>query len=141
MIKGVYALLLQISKNISVCVGSLGTLNFKRVFYVYVGSAQNNLEKRVVRHCRGAKRKFWHVDYLLNSRFVSVAGVLFKVAGKAEECLIAKRLQSVGVPVARFGSSDCRCTSHLYRVRSQASTRNLLSDMIDIPLEEVTLHG
>ncbi len=141
MIKGIYALLLQVSKNISVGVGSLGTLFFRRGFYVYVGSAQSNLEKRVARHCRRTKRKFWHLDYLLSSRFVSVAGVLFKVAEKAEECLIAERLQSVGVPVARFGSSDCRCTSHLYRARSQASTRNLLSDMIDIPLEEVTLHG
>jgi Uri superfamily endonuclease len=31
------------------------------------------------------------------------------------ECVLAKRLaETFGVPAARFGSSDCRCGSHLF---------------------------
>jgi Uri superfamily endonuclease len=129
MTKGVYALFLDVSRNIRVYTGSLGTLHFRNGCYVYVGSAQNNLEKRLARHCTKAKQKFWHVDYLLSNRSVHVTGIFFKVAGKAEECKIADRIQSIGTPLIGFGSSDCRCKSHLYKVRNIVSARRLLSDM------------
>jgi Uri superfamily endonuclease len=129
MSKGVYALFLNVNRNIKVNVGSLGTLHFIKGCYVYAGSAQNNLEKRVARHCTRVKRKFWHVDYLLSNRSVHVTGIFFKVAGKAEECKIADRVALIGTPLIGFGSSDCGCKSHLYRVRNIESARRLLSNM------------
>jgi len=134
MTKGVYALFLEVSRNIIVNPGSLGILHFRNGYYVYVGSAQNNLEKRVARHCTRVKRRFWHVDYLLSNRSVHITEILFKAAGKAEECKIAKRLQSIGMPSIGFGSSDCRCNSHLYKVRNIVSARRLLNDMTSYQL-------
>ena len=55
--KGIYVLLVSIAKNISVRVGGLGDKSFQEGLYTYVGSAQNNLEKRVERHLRRVKSK------------------------------------------------------------------------------------
>ena len=80
MAKGIYVLIILVNKNISVNVGALGSVNFERGLYAYVGSAQNNLEKRIERHLRKAKRKFWHIDYLLENSRVKVLKVFCKKA-------------------------------------------------------------
>lgn len=97
-------------------VGALGRLIFKKGLYAYVGSAQNNLEQRVKRHLRKGKRKFWHVDYLLDNGATKVVEVFQQQADKAEECGIAGVIGERGEPIAGFGSSDCGCKSHLFRI-------------------------
>jgi Uri superfamily endonuclease len=97
-------------------VGALGKLTFKKGLYAYVGSAQGNLEKRVRRHLRKEKRRFWHVDYLLNNDAAKVTAVFHKQADKTEECAIAGVIGESGTPVGGFGSSDCSCKSHLFRI-------------------------
>jgi adenylylsulfate kinase len=116
--KGIYILLISVTKDISVNIGVLGSRNFQKGFYAYVGSAQNNLEKRVERHLRRAKRKFWHIDYLLGNRQVEVLQLFWKKAGRLEECRIAERLSQVAAPIRSFGSSDCRCRAHLFRIEA-----------------------
>jgi adenylylsulfate kinase len=116
--KGIYILLISVTKDISVNIGVLGSRNFQKGLYTYVGSAQNNLEKRVERHLRRAKREFWHIDYLLSNRQVEVLQVLWKKAERLEECRIAERLSQMAVPITSFGSSDCRCTAHLFRIEA-----------------------
>jgi Uri superfamily endonuclease len=116
--KGIYVLLIFVTKDISVRVGSLGSRDFQEGLYVYVGSAQNNLEKRVKRHLRKTKRKFWHIDYLLTNRRAKVVRVFYIEAGKLQECRVADRICEVASPVSGFGASDCACKSHLFRVRS-----------------------
>ena len=44
--KGIYILLIEIDKNIKIEIGSLGKINFDKRIYFYIGSVQNNLEKR-----------------------------------------------------------------------------------------------
>lgn len=56
--KGIYILLISITRDISVSVGALGNKDFHKGLYAYVGSAQNNLEKRVERHLRRSKESF-----------------------------------------------------------------------------------
>jgi Uri superfamily endonuclease len=114
--KGIYVLIIAIDRNMSVDTGALGNLNFEKGLYAYVGSAQNNLEERVKRHLRKEKAKFWHIDYLLDSPSVKVLKVFFKRAGKPKECKIAKELAKKGFPIRGFGSSDCKCESHLIKV-------------------------
>ena len=116
--KGVYVLLISINRDISVQIGSLGILNFERGSYAYVGSAQNNLEKRIARHLRKVKKKFWHIDYLLNDTRVVVQRVFTREIGKPEECELADRLCRKGSPVLGFGCSDCKCKSHLFKIRN-----------------------
>ena len=115
--KGVYVLVISVGKSIRVRVGALGNVLFDKGLYAYVGSAQNGLEKRVERHLRKAKKKFWHIDYLLDDDAVRVVKVFCKEAGKSEECRIARRLAERGVAVRKFGCSDCGCVSHLFMLK------------------------
>lgn len=110
-------------------VGSLGDLKFESGLYAYVGSAQNNLEKRVARHFRRNKRIFWHIDYLLNDGHAKILEVFFKVAAKIEECKVAEAIGEVNEPIFGFGSSDCRCASHLFKVVDYEGLRSLLTRM------------
>jgi Uri superfamily endonuclease len=117
-LKGIYVLIVEISKTISVNVGALGLLVFPWGLYAYVGSAQNNLELRVKRHQSREKRLFWHIDYLLNNEAANVIGVYYTQGNKAEECKIASLLDKNAEPIAGFGCSDCNCESHLFHAKN-----------------------
>jgi sugar fermentation stimulation protein A len=94
-------------------IGRLGRLCFKPGFYVYVGSGGPNVLKRIRRHMRSRKPLRWHIDYLTaghgRMRFVDA----WLVPGKSE-CTMARALGKRLSGVAGFGSSDCRCPSHLF---------------------------
>jgi len=117
MTKGIYILVVSVSKDINVNVGALGSVNFEKGVYAYVGSAQNNLEKRIERHLRKTKQKFWHIDYLLDDANVEVLKVFYENAGKSEECKVANKIGERCVPTKGFGSSDCKCKSHLFKLK------------------------
>jgi len=116
--KGVYVLVLNISKNLQAKIGFLGKIKFDKGNYVYVGSAQNNLEKRIARHTLKNKKKFWHIDYLLDSEFTKVINVFYKKSRKIEECKIADKLGKTEILIPNFGCSDCNCKSHLFRIKN-----------------------
>jgi Uri superfamily endonuclease len=115
-LKGIYILLIQLSRDVDANIGALGTRHLAKGFYAYVGSAQVNLENRISRHFRKEKRKFWHIDHLLDSQAAKIQKVLFKEAAKTEECAIATEISRLGEPVVGFGCSDCRCKSHLFYI-------------------------
>lgn len=126
--KGVYVLIISVGKDIKVDVSALGSVFFERGLYAYVGSAQNGLERRVQRHLRKAKRKFWHIDYLLDDDAVRVVKVFCKEADKFEKCRIGRKLSEKGIVVKRFGCSDCGCVSHLFRVNDYGFLRDFMSE-------------
>ena len=129
--KGIYCLLINVKKDIRVSVGALGTIFFKKGRYVYVGSAQNSVEKRVARHFRKKGKKLkWHIDYLLNSRNASIEKAVYKNAGKEQECKLACLLSKFEEPVNGFGCSDCRCLSHLYRLKKLNLTKLGMKNII-----------
>jgi Uri superfamily endonuclease len=101
-------------------------VTFEKDLYAYVGSAQNSLEKRVERHLGRAKRKFWHIDYLLDSVGVKVLKVFWAEALKPEECQISWKIAERGIPIRGFGSSDCRCGSHLFKLRDYGFLREFM---------------
>lgn len=113
--KGTYALAIEIEKDINLQIGRLGRFKFPAGFYLYIGSAQNNLEKRIQRHLRKEKKLFWHIDYLLNSPQVKARRIW---ARKGRwECSLAKKMildKRFRIPIPGFGSTDCRCKAHLF---------------------------
>lgn len=125
-LRGIYILLILVKENTSVEVGSLGEILFERGSYAYVGSAQNNLEKRVKRHLRKSKKKFWHIDYLLENEQTEILEVYYKEAKKSEECRVAKEIEKVGQPVSGFGASDCNCVSHLFKLNNLGIFRKIV---------------
>ena len=137
--KGIYVLQISIDKNINVSIGALGSKIFQKGLYIYVGSAQNNLEKRVKRHIKKTKRKFWHIDYLLGNRHARVMKVFYKEAGKLEECRVAERAWELAAPVSDFGSSDCACKSHLFRIETHDYLNELTSNLGLRPLDKMML--
>ena len=116
-LEGIYVLIIYISKDINVDIGALGRIFFTMGLYSYVGSAQTKMEQRIKRHLRGKKRKFWHIDYLLDNSAAKIVEVLFKKGNKAEECKTAEILSEKCTPIAGFGCSDCNCKSHLFHMK------------------------
>ena len=123
--KGVYVLVIDVGKDIQEKIGCLRNIRFSKGTYAYVGSAQNNLEKRVTRHRSEKKTLFWHIDYLLNNEFTKVTKVFCKKAGKSEECKIANSLNKTENIIPKFGCSDCKCESHLFRIKELKNILNL----------------
>ncbi len=111
--------MIQVVDDVTLGVGALGNLTFEKGLYLYVGSAQKNLEQRIKRHRRKTKRLFWHIDYLLDCGKAKVTKALYKEADKQEECTVAKMLDGFGVRVDGFGCSDCTCKSHLFLIKSE----------------------
>jgi Uri superfamily endonuclease len=112
-VKGVYLLVINLKKNSRIKVGRLGRITFPKGFYVYVGSALNNLQARVARHLNSKKKLRWHIDYLLASPNAEVEMVITRQTEKRIECKVNEIIQKFGKPVEKFGSSDCKCKSHL----------------------------
>ena len=109
--KGIYVLLVKLRDDTNIDVGKLGTIEFSAGFYAYVGSALNGLEGRIERHLRMDKKVHWHIDYLLE--VASVEEVIYAETEERVECEMAENLVNFDI-VNRFGSSDCRCKSHLF---------------------------
>jgi Uri superfamily endonuclease len=135
--KGVYVLVVSVVESVYLKVGALGNMFFEEGTYVYVGSGQVGLEKRVARHMRRVKKLFWHIDYLLNSDVAKVVRVFWKEGEKSEECRLAEILGEHGVPVVGFGCSDCRCRSHLFRIREYGFIGELMRELRSQPVGSV----
>jgi Uri superfamily endonuclease len=120
--KGVYCLCIENHDDQSIHVGALEEIEFKRGYFIYVGSALNSLYPRLKRHLkmsRGEHNKIhWHIDYLLNKPLVEIKLIYILETDERLECNISEKINEHGKPVSRFGCSDCRCQSHLYKVDS-----------------------
>jgi len=117
LLRGVYILFLRVLDDMKLRVGGLGEIELEKGLYAYVGSAQNNLEKRLARHKSKAKRLRWHIDYLTSSDKVIVESAYAYELLKEYECRIAELLARIFQKAVRgFGSSDCRCSSHLFKL-------------------------
>jgi Uri superfamily endonuclease len=109
---GSYCLLIELPRPCRISVGALGVIEFNNGFYAYVGSAMGGLQGRINRHLRRVKRVRWHIDYFLENGMVQ--GVLYAPTDERLECRLAQRLEQVCFSIPEFGSSDCRCPSHLF---------------------------
>ncbi|GAB2179866.1 GIY-YIG nuclease family protein [Denitratisoma sp. agr-D3] len=114
-----YQLLIEVTRPLTVVVGSLGPCRFPAGRYIYTGSAKRNLQARIARHLRQDKKLHWHIDYLLTQPGVRVAGVRRYADA---ECDLNRR--TPGIPLLPgFGASDCKagCGSHLKFIDADAT--------------------
>jgi Uri superfamily endonuclease len=110
--KGSYVLVLVLPEKRKISTGSLGAIDFKAGNYAYVGSALGGLESRLNRHLRSNKKLHWHIDYLLQE--ADICSIVICRTDERNECNIARALSGRFESVKNFGSSDCRCRSHLF---------------------------
>lgn len=113
MVKGIYCLVIKLDNDKRIKIGKLGYTKFKKGYYCYVGSALNNLEKRIQRHKSKSKKIHWHIDHFLkHSKIIDVIKI---ETNKKIECQLSKKINKKSDSnMKRFGCSDCKCMSHLY---------------------------
>jgi len=107
-----YLLVLLFDDNIRAPVGALGEIDLKRGYYVYCGSAKSGLRGRAGRHLSDPVRKRWHIDHITPAS--SLRSVFWKPHEMGGECRAAELLRKGFEGVRGFGSSDCRCPTHLF---------------------------
>jgi len=78
--------------------------------YVYIGSGDI---KRIERHLRKEKKKFWHIDFLLEH-----AKIKSILVGDIPEKELAMYLCKKYPYIEGFGSSDSPAPSHLIRIEN-----------------------
>lgn len=121
---GSYLLWFYLSKQCSLSIGRFGDRSLKRGWYLYCGSAlgPGGLRARLGHHLGKQERRHWHVDYL---KRVAELRTIWFCRGDNNEHFWSRQLRALpdaGCPVEGFGSSDCRCPSHLvYFSRRPAS--------------------
>ncbi|MDE3074624.1 MAG: GIY-YIG nuclease family protein [Chloroflexota bacterium] len=126
---GTYVLLLRLRASADVAVGRLGRHRFPKGWYVYVGSALGGVDQRVARHVRSSPVRRWHIDYLRAVAPIREVAVIY--SDVRLECAIAGdflRRPGAGVMAPRFGSSDCRCPTHLVHFRQRPALALLGSE-------------
>ncbi|HBI03502.1 MAG TPA: DUF123 domain-containing protein [Paenibacillaceae bacterium] len=102
-----------LAKEQEIIVGKLGTFSFPQGWYIYVGSARRNIRSRIERHLQREKKLRWHFDYL--RPFLQVEKVQ-TFDGNIGECGLFHNLlleKQGKIIIKGFGSSDCKCQSHL----------------------------
>lgn len=108
-----YAIHLEITCKKNIEVGRLGIYPFKKGIYIYIGSAKRNILARINRHKQVNKLLKWHFDYLRPH------GTILKIItyeNSIGECHLAEKIRKEeggGFPIRKFGSTDCKCYSHL----------------------------
>jgi len=125
-------LVIELKKDSLIKIGALGRIKFKRGLYCYVGSALNNLEKRVQRHLSKKKKLHWHIDYFLMNQNTSIKKVFYKESNKREECKIAGFVSKNSInQIENFGCSDCGCKSHLFVIKTYDFLEKRFKEFID----------
>ncbi len=109
---GSYILLIKLPEEQPITVGSLKTIYFPGGYYAYVGSALGGLKSRLNRHLRIDKKIHWHIDYLLQK--ATIKDIIICETEDRAECTIAQALAHQFDSIPGFGSSDCKCRSHLF---------------------------
>ena len=114
MNSGTYCLILRLDTPRVIQIGRLGSGYFPKGYYVYVGSALNGLEQRIGRHSSTQKKIHWHIDYLLEHSGMIGTRKIYSI--EKRECTFSEKVRTIsrGIPMEGFGSSDCRCSSHLF---------------------------
>ena len=127
--KGSYVLLIQLPKEQTIKVGNMPDTYFASGYYAYVGSAMGGFKSRLNRHLKNNKRPHWHIDYLREKAYLS--GIIICETEERVECIIAQAISSQFDCIPGFGSSDCRCRSHLFFSASESQIKSAILAIIN----------
>ncbi len=114
-IPGTYMLFLKAAGRAEAGIGRMGVFIFEPGLYAYVGSARGpgGLYSRLRRYACGPGRRRWHIDFFLPC--AEINGAVLKEGLEHLECAWAAWAGEKAVSSMKgFGSSDCRCRSHLF---------------------------
>ncbi len=124
---GAYLLVVELGQSLPLDGTALAPAVLPPGCYAYCGSAYGSggLGARIGRHLRRGKALRWHIDQLTDAGRILCVG--WRPHG--QECALVAGLcglPGVTVPVAGFGSSDCRrCAAHLLAMPGDFDARAL----------------
>jgi sugar fermentation stimulation protein A len=137
---GLYLLFITQPAAVTVTAGRLPATELQPGAYIYVGRARKNLEARLLRHLRSEKKRFWHIDSLLDRSRIESIWIRYD---SVDECgtirSIRERIPDSAFPIPGFGSSDCRCPSHLMTLPQELDASELRRCLH--PFRKVYTHG
>ena len=125
---GTYALISSASRERQITVGKIGTLRLQPGFYIYIGSAfgPGGLKARIRHHSRRAAHPHWHIDYLSSAlELKEIWYTCDPVHREHQWATIISNNRGSSAPLAGFGSSDCRCNTHLSFFKSKPGSKNI----------------
>lgn len=128
MMKGSYILIINLHSSRIIKVGSLGEIYFTAGQYAYVGSAMGGFKSRLPHHFRKEKKPHWHIDYLLEKAQIDC--VIISESDIRNECNIAEALMKEFDCIMGFGSSDCKCNSHLFNLKRGKYTESGTAELL-----------
>jgi Uri superfamily endonuclease len=135
MTKGSYILLMTLPEGSTIKVGSLADAPFSRGCYAYVGSAMGGFASRLKRHCQKGKKPRWHIDYLLER--ANISDIILCQTEERVECAIAQALSQRVSSIPGFGSSDCKCRSHLFFTANENQMKSsILATLNSLPVDK-----
>ncbi len=133
--KGSYTLLIQLLEEQTITTGRLKATYFPRGYYAYVGSAMGGFKSRLNRHLKNDKKLHWHIDYLLEK--ASISEIILCETKDRTECAIAQALSCQFDSIPGFGSSDCKCRSHLFFATDKMKP-TIMATLSSLPIKEIS---
>lgn len=126
---GSYIIILKVRTEKTIGIGALGNITFQEGYYLYAGSAMKHLTKRIERHRRKRKRTHWHIDYLTQQTdWVASLPIRSSIRLECEIAGALSLLLETGIP--GFGSSDCKCPTHLFHSRKNPLHTETFHEML-----------
>lgn len=121
--RGSYLFLLRVP-DVSIKVGSAGTVCFSAGLYGYVGSANGRsvtLAHRLARHWRRKKAHRWHIDYVTCHAEVTPVAAYVSMGSVLPEERLARLCAERFPVIAGFGNSDLRgkTPGHLFLLQPE----------------------
>ncbi len=113
---GTYALVYFCSAPFQAVAGKLGPVFLSSGYWIYVGSAfgPGGLRSRLSHHLKPSRRPHWHLDYVKSTlRPVEIWTTTDPVKREHDWATLFSALKGASRPIAGFGSTDCKCRSHL----------------------------
>jgi sugar fermentation stimulation protein A len=128
--KGSYILVFYNEKPFKRIIGSLGEREFKKGYYVYVGSAVQGLEKRIKRHLRQTKKIHWHLDYI-SPQYMKIEKIYpIRRPDRIEGELARGMMDKCDEFVPGFGASDSEIASHFFYFQEKPYRTRAFLDLL-----------
>lgn len=111
-----YLILFYVHQSRIIKVGAMGNVYLVPGYYVYAGSAKQNMSARLKRHRTIRKTKRWHLDYLRPALKWQWSMKCRQFDG---ECALVGQLRqhfNTETVQKKLGSTDCKCDTHFLKL-------------------------
>ena len=115
---GTYMIIMRLSAPAQLDIGRMAHVSLAAGRYGYIGSAlgPGGLGGRMQHHLGTIAIPHWHIDYLRAVAQCEQVWVCAQAQGREHAWAdLLVQWSDVSVAVPAFGTSDCRCATHLFR--------------------------